>query len=800
MTTHFAWLFDAYPSKDGMTVWMIDADGGVHQLRDNFTPAFYVQGPSEELRAVCRKLRARRSPVSLKRTERLDLFLDRPQEVLEVGVQIPGALPRLFRQVSSEHPHLTYYDADIPLPQRYALARKIFPLAYCAVDQQDGRIRRIEALDSPWEIDYALPPLRTMTLRLEGEMRDPSRGHRGDLLVEIEGQILRFPRAHSRQLVLGVKHLIEHYDPDVLISTYGDNYILPRLLELARHYGIPLQLNRDGARRVLRKSASSYFSYGRVVFRNEQHLLYGRWHLDRQNAFLANDYGIDGILEIARLTGLPPQTVARVSTGTGISAMQVATALRRGVLVPWQKREPETLKTGNDLLTADKGGLVYTPIAGLHEHVAELDFTAMYPSIMVNFNVSPETVGSSCCEGERIPELETHICRHRQGLVPETLAPLLEKRGRYKSLMRELPQDDPRVEAYRRRYSAHKWLLVTCFGYLGYKNARFGRIEAHEAVNAYGREALLQTKELVEARGFRVLHIYVDGLWIYKPGAVNRPDYETLLDEIHQKTGLQIGLEGIYRWLAFLPSRTEPRVAVANRYFGAYEDGSLKVRGIEARRRDTPEFIKATQLGMLEILADGRDAAGFRAAIPQAIAFAGERLRDLRAGEVPTRQLVVTNRLSRRPEEYTVRTAAARVAQQLASNGVELHPGERLNFLLVPGPEKALAWEMIEGAVPYDRAAYAELLLRAVDSVLAPLGVDRVTLETWLLGNAGYWGPPGTLPPRGVNVGTPLLARRRLRTDVGIKAPTALEHPARNITPQITDAYVGSAEGAVAPG
>ncbi|NIM48248.1 MAG: DNA polymerase I, partial [Gemmatimonadales bacterium] len=73
-----------------------------------------------------------------------------------------------------------------------------------------------------------------------------------------------------------------------------------------------------------------------------------------------------------------------------------ATALRRGVMVPWQKRQPETLKTGLDLLLADKGGLVYTPIAGLHEHVAELDFSAMYPSIMVHFNISPETVGATC--------------------------------------------------------------------------------------------------------------------------------------------------------------------------------------------------------------------------------------------------------------------------------------------------------------------------------------------------------------------------------------------------------------------
>ncbi len=776
MPSFSGWLFDVYPSGDGMMVWLIDDQGQPHALRDTFVPSFYARGPRGELRAVCQMLRRRRAPVTLRRTERLDLFLDQPVEVLEIGVRVPGLLPRLFRQTANYRPHLTYYNVDIPLPQRYALARDVFPLAYCHVEHQANRIQRIEALDSPWEIDYRLPPLHIMTLRLAGEMRDPGRGHRGDLLVEIEGQTFRLPRARGRRLLLVVRHLLEHYDPDVLISTYGDNYILPRLLELSRHYGIPLPLNRDRGQQVLQKPASSYFSYGRVVFRNQQHLLFGRWHLDRQNAFLANDYGLDGILEIARLTGLPAQTVARVSTGTGISAMQVATALRRGVLVPWQKRQPETLKTGLDLLLADKGGLVYTPIPGLHEHVAELDFTAMYPSIMVRFNISPETVGTACCQGEPVPELGTPVCRHRQGLVPETLAPLLEKRNRYKTLIGELPKDDRRVEIYRRRYSAHKWLLVTCFGYLGYKNARFGRIEAHEAVNAYGRELLLQTKELVEARGFRVLHLYVDGLWIHKPGARGRPDYQALLEEIRAHTGLQIGLEGIYRWLAFLPSRVEPRVAVANRYFGAFEDGTLKVRGIEARRRDTPPFIKETQLEMLNILAQGQDAAGFRAAVPKAVAYAGERLRMLRAGRVPSRELVVTHRLSRQPEEYVVRTAAARVARQLTQTGVTLSPGERLPFLFVPGPDKVQAWELIEGEVPYDREVYTKLLLRAVESVLIPAGVGQSTLETWLLGNAGYWGPPGALPPPRVDIHLPLLfrgkqshGRRRLHVIEGIR-------------------------------
>jgi len=759
MTALFGWLLDAYPAGDGMTVWLLDADGRAHALKDRLTPAFCARGPREDLHALCRMLRDRRAPVTLRRIERRDLFLDREVEVLEVGLLIPALFPEIFRLASDFRPHLTYYDADIPLPQRYALAREVFPLAYCAVEHEAGRIREIEAFDSPWEVDYRLPPLRVLTLRLDGELQDPERGHRGDLLVEIDGREIVFPRRDSRRLLLGLSQLIGKHDPDLILTAYGDNYILPRLLELARRYRIPLPLNRDPHLDVSHKPAHSYFSYGRIVFRDEQHLLFGRLHIDRQNAFLADDYGLDGTLEIARLTNLPIQTVARVSTGTGISAMQVNTAFRHGILVPWQKRQPESLKTGLDLLAADKGGLVYNPIAGLHEHVAELDFTAMYPSIMVRFNLSPETVGASCCEGRPVPEIGTPVCTHRQGLVPETLAPLLEKRGRYKALVRSLPEDDPRKEAYRRRYSAHKWLLVTCFGYLGYKNARFGRIEAHEAVTAYGREVLLRAKERVEERGFRVLHLYVDGLWIHRPGASGRPDYESLIAEIQEDTGLQVVLDGIYRWVVFLPSRMEPRVAAANRYFGAFENGEIKVRGIEARRHDTPPYIKETQLEMLAILAEGRDAAGFRAAVPAAIDYARQRLARLQAGRVPASELVVTHRLSRQPDEFTVHTVAAQAARELVRAGIQLLPGENLRFLLVPGPEKARAWERLVGGEIYDQAAYTDRLLRAMESLLAPVGVDRAMLETWLLGNTGYWGPPGVLPPPGLDGRAPLLAQ-----------------------------------------
>jgi len=182
------------------------------------------------------------------------------------------------------------------------------------------------------------------------------------------------------------------------------------------------------------------------------------------------------------------------------------------------------------------------------------------------------------------------------------------------------------------------------------------------------------------------------------------------------------------------------------------------VRGIEARRHDTPPFIKNTQLEMLALLSHAQGIDGFRAAVPRVVAFAQERLSALRAGEVSTKDLVVTHRLSREPHEYRVLTPAARVALQLTEAGVELSPGEMLRFVFVPGPEKVRSWEGGLGDQPYDVEAYVELLTRAVESVLTPVGVDRSTLETWLLGRSGYWGPPGVLPPPGADIRFPLLA------------------------------------------
>src|SRR5438045_7658706 len=152
-----------------------------------------------------------------------------------------------------------------------------------------------------------------------------------------------------------------------------------------------------------------------------------------------------------------------------------------------------------------------------------------------------------------------------------------------------------------------KWLLVCCFGYTGYKNARFGKIEAHEAINAVARETLLVAKEIAEADGFELIHALVDSLYVCKEGAT-RENYERLSQQIEDRTRLPLAIESVYRYVVFLPSKQYADVPVPNRFFAVGEDGDLKVRGLECRRHDTPPLISRMQQKVLAVLAKAHDS------------------------------------------------------------------------------------------------------------------------------------------------------------------------------------------------
>jgi len=707
------WLLDLYPdTQEGVILWVVTQTGKRLCLRQPFVVTFSVAGPSPHLRRVWRWLQKQPIPVVLGRSQGRDLFLSDPVTLLTIQVDASQQM-RLFSRLSAAFPDLDYYDADVQIALRHAATFGTFPMARCVFEYTpENVVTSLRVLDCAWDLDPLPAPLRVLMLEPD---QDPQHSEPRSLLLYNDKDLsLELPLERPEEVLQTLAGVLNDYDPDVLITSYGDTWMLPLLMEQSQKLGIDLPLNRDEAHGAMHKKERSYFSYGHIVYNGQQVHLAGRLHLDKRNSFLLADNGLEGVLESARVTALPIQTAARTSPGTGISSMQILTAMRNNILVPWHKQQVEGTKTASELIRYDQGGLVYQPLIGLHSDVAEIDFVSMYPSIMVRCNISPEKPRPTYLGSDEEP-----------GLIPLTLQPLLEKRVAIKVAVGQMARSDPRYKRYQAASSAYKWLLVTCVGYLGYKKARFGRIESHESVTTWGREALLLAKETAEDMGYTVLHMYVDALWVQQEG-VSRPDQlEPLLDAIAERPGLSIALDGIYRWVAFLPSKGDDRVSVPNRYFGVFQDGSLKYRGIEARRHDMPEYVVDTQLDMVRLLCSARSRSQLDFAIYQAQHLLQQRIADLYHGRVPLRQLVMGQHLSRELDAYKSPSPAARALMQLHEVGKDKRPGQRVRFIYVHSGSGVHAWDAPTPPSPEEVNAREDKkrLVRAAEPRMEPFGV-----------------------------------------------------------------------------
>ncbi len=722
------WLLDVYAdTNQGVLVWLLGDDGGRYQLRQPFQTTFFVTGPFPRLRELWRFLRQQNILVRLARTQREDLF-DGLIDVMAIAVDT-AVQPQLFRRIQKQFPDLDYYDADIPVSVQYAARFDCFPTLRCQVTVKEGSILDIVPLDSRWQIDNSLPPLRVLTIAPDV---DPSHRNPTHLRVGCNGKVVSYPLHNGRLLLIGLQANIKHHNPDLILTQFGDTWLFPYLRQQAQKTGVKFNPSRDEQRPYLCKKASSYFTYGMVLHRGEQTYLYGRYHIDVKNALLFNEYDVSGVLEQAQVTGMPVQEMARRSPGAGITAMQMITALRRDVMVPYTKQQAEYYKSARTLLRSDKGGLVFQPQVGLHTDVVEIDFVSMYPSIISLFNVSPETVKVNSPHIAIVPELNMPIDQTKRGLLPETLQPILEKRIVMKARLDNLTRLDCRRPALKSRSAALKWLLVVAFGYAGYKRARFGRIEAHEAITAYSREALLRAKETAESIGYEVVHMYIDGLWVKRPGVKTKAAAQPLLDEIESNTGLPIALEGFYKWIAFLPSKLDERVPVPNRYFGTFETGELKVRGIDMRRHDTPPFVADVQQHVLAYLAK---TTNLNDCLNPIIRYVRGRVEALRLRRVDPQMLLVSQTLSRSVEEYRVLSPAARAVKQLEQANKSRFPGQQIRFIYTLGELGVFAWDLPEifdlALINVER--YIELTLRAVAAVLQPWDIKREWLDEWVL-------------------------------------------------------------------
>ncbi|MBX0302527.1 type B DNA-directed DNA polymerase [Haloarcula salinisoli] len=688
-------VFAVDVTDDAVRVWSRDGHDAVVTRDESYTPSLFVAADRRPREWLRDRLADDPKVVRTATVERRrSLRADGPAAVLRVDVDRPSEVATLAREIRTVHEpgrwapgRLRLFNVDMTPKFRYCLERDTQPV--------------------PTE------ELRTLALAL------PERAVADDDLTELRCAGDRLADDETGVLEAVAARLREH-DPDVLVLSTAA--LVPLLAERATACGVDLQLGRRPGYRQL-AGDSTYESYGRVGHSPARYDVPGRAIVDRSNSFLWDEGGLPGLLDLVERSWKPLQEAAWASIGSVFTAIQIREAFDRGVLVPWRAWEGEAFKPARTLHDADRGGFTFEPRVGLHENVVEIDFASLYPSIMCVHNLSPETVRCGCHDTDDVPTLDYSVCPE-PGFVPSVLRPIIDDRADLKERMRATDDADERARLDARA-SALKWILVTCFGYQGFSNAKFGRIEVHEAINAVAREVMLDAKATLETGGWRVLHGIVDSLWV-TPARDDHEPLSTLTDEISNAQGIPLEHEDDFAWVCLVPTADGRRGALT-KYFGKVAGrDEYKFRGIECRQRSTPTFVADAQRDLIETLDDHRE--------PEPVADRlSVQLSTLHRGAVDPEELVVRKRVSKPLSEYQGRTQTVAALERYADHGIDRAPGQSIRYVVVDDDKRSRARVRLPfEADGYDDSFYTDLLLRAAESVLSPLGWDRDRIERYL--------------------------------------------------------------------
>jgi len=727
------YLFDAYPKNDKMVIWIKAENGKTIRLEDSWTHSIYVAADGkEDLKSLAQneaiKHYAKNSEFVLRYEKITDhdmrrvlkLDLADSQKAIALGNAIEGINYDAFR----------LYNVDVLPPQAYFYEHDLFPLAKCKVTESKGSLKW-QVDDDLQATDYEVPDFKI--IHLDAKHRQEARLPRftdklDSISIKFANQDIEIRNESEAEALDNLVREIAVLDPDFVFTADGDESVFPYLVERSMINQMQLVLSRESMPVESQKGGITYFSYGKVMYRPSTIMLHGRVHFDTHNSFIFDHSSLHGLYELARLCRMPLHTTSRATIGRCLSSMQFYCAFKKKLLVPWKPVNTEKWKSYHELFVADRGGLIFEPVVGVHENVGEFDFAALYPSIMRKRNVSGETVNCDCCPGSKniVKELGYHICERKRGIVSEALELPLDKRAKYKKLKKMFPKG-LKFQTYETRQGALKWIGVVSFGYLGHANSKFGLIDSHIVVCAIDREVLLLARNVAEDRGFNNLHGIVDSLWVQRMGA-SKEEYANLKEPIEQATGYDISFEGIYKWIAFLPSKNNPLVPVVNRYFGCFEDGNIiKDRGIETRRHDTPALFSRFQMEALQIMAKGNNIKEVKALMPKVWDLYQKYKQMLQEGRVALVDLIFTKNLSKDSAQYSVNTAETSAIYQLMEEGKMMQGGQTLQYVITDyyrknSRKRTTPVDLINDKTIYDSRRYIELLAETCNSVTVPFG------------------------------------------------------------------------------
>jgi len=397
------------------------------------------------------------------------------------------------------------------------------------------------------------------------------------------------------------------------------------------------------------------------------------------------DAMLDEAMQLSSLVGLPLDHVGTAAVGFRVEWFLMREAYRIGELIPKRFERPYFPYVG---------GVVLAPKPGLHENIATLDFKAMYPSIMIAHNVSPDTYippdePTPPSGVNTAPEVRHKFRKEPPGFYKEVLSSLIAERDQIRPKLKKL---EPRSAEYRvldARQKAVKVITNASYGYTGWIGARWYIKPVAEATTAWGRQTIMNTIELAKKVGLEVVYGDTDSVFVK-----NEPDkIERVAARIGETLGLEIKPDKVYKRILFTEAK--------KRYCGLLPDDRLDIVGLEVIRGDWAAAAKNVQEKVLDIILKEQTP---KEGAKKAAEFVRGYVSDLRAKKLSYRDLIIWKTLTKPAEEYAVRAPHVEAAKKLLKEGWELSMGDKIGYVIVAG-----AGKLYERAKPYVLASNDEV-------------------------------------------------------------------------------------------
>ncbi|MFH1393370.1 MAG: DNA-directed DNA polymerase [Candidatus Micrarchaeota archaeon] len=424
-------------------------------------------------------------------------------------------------------------------------------------------------------------------------------------------------------------------------------------------------------------------------------------------------------MELSSLVRLPLFETVLSTSGQMVENLLMAEASGRGMLIPSKPGGDTIHERLNDPI---QGAFVKLPEPGIYENMAVLDFRGLYPSIIISYNIDPDTLTGGDGDAHISPTGAKFI-KSTKGLVPSVLEHLVDLRAQLKAQLRAMDKDSDEYVRMSARSHAIKIVSNSFYGYLGYARSRWYSRPCAESVTAWGRKHINETIKKAEESGFQVLYADTDSVFLIHK---DRDSVIRFMDEVNASLPekMELELEGFYPRGVFVSKKGGGERGAKKKYALIGEDGRIKIRGFELVRRDWSPIAKNTQKQVLEaILKDGSKE--------KAVKIVRDTIRRLQEGDVPIDELAISTQLNKDISKYEIVSPELSAAKKMLKRGLLIEQGSIISYVITQGggsiSERA---EPADSAKNYDADYYLNnQLLPAVMKILKELGYDEYGLK-----------------------------------------------------------------------